>query len=93
MAYDLTFYLVETNDLGVSATNANGYFTVMSNLNSALKPYYCYQSGTSMSAGAVSGMLALMQEFLQTQDGRDQSQPGAAQGAGDQRLAQRRAAV
>ena len=64
--YDLTFYLVETNDLGVSVTNANGYYHVISNLNSVLKPYYVYQYGTSMSAGAVSGMLALMQEFLQT---------------------------
>ena len=66
VAYDLTFYLVETNDLGVATTNASGYFTVISNLNSVLKPYYVYQTGTSMSAGAVSGMLALMQEFLQS---------------------------
>jgi subtilisin-like proprotein convertase family protein len=64
--YDLTFYLVETNDLGVSVTNANGYYHVISNMNSVLKPYYVYQYGTSMSAGAISGMLALMQEFLQT---------------------------
>ena len=64
--YDLTFYLVETNDLGVSVTNANGYYHVISNMNNVLKPYYVYQYGTSMSAGAVSGMLALMQEFLQT---------------------------
>jgi subtilisin-like proprotein convertase family protein len=66
VSYDLTFYLVETNDLGVSITNTDGYYHVISNLNSALKPYYMYQYGTSMSAGAVSGMLALMQEFLQT---------------------------
>jgi subtilisin-like proprotein convertase family protein len=69
VSYDLTFYLVETNDLGVSVTNANGYYHVISNLNSVLKPYYMYQYGTSMSAGAVSGMLALMQEFLQTRMG------------------------
>jgi hypothetical protein len=66
VAYDLTFYLVETNDLGVSITNTSGYFSVISNLNSVLKPYYVYQYGTSMAAGAVSGMLALMQEFLQS---------------------------
>jgi len=67
VSYDLAFFLVETNDLGVSVTNANGYFHVISNMNSVLKPYYVYQYGTSMSAGAVSGMLALMQEFLQSQ--------------------------
>jgi autotransporter-associated beta strand protein len=57
--YDLTFYLFETNSEG-------DYFQVLSNLNDVLKPYYRYESGTSMSAGAVSGMLALMQEFLQS---------------------------
>jgi subtilisin-like proprotein convertase family protein len=66
VAYDLTIYLVETNDLGVPITNQNGYFNVISNLNSQLKPWYVYQYGTSMSAAAVSGMLALMQEFLQS---------------------------
>jgi subtilisin-like proprotein convertase family protein len=69
VSYDLTFYLVETNDLGVSISNANGYYNVVSNLNKVLSPYYVYQYGTSMSAGAVSGMLALMQEFLQTKLG------------------------
>jgi subtilisin-like proprotein convertase family protein len=59
VAYDLTLYVVETNSLG-------DYFQVLSNLNTALMPDYVYQSGTSMSAGAVSGMLALMQEFLET---------------------------
>jgi subtilisin-like proprotein convertase family protein len=69
VSYDLTFYLVETNDLGVSISNQNGYYYVISNLNKSLditKPGYVYQYGTSMAAGAVSGMLALMQQFLQT---------------------------
>jgi autotransporter-associated beta strand protein len=57
--YDFTIYLFETNSEG-------NYFQVLSNMNSALKPYYRYESGTSMSAAAVSGTLALMQEFLQT---------------------------
>ena len=57
--YNLDIYLYETNDV---YTN---YFVVLSNLNSALKPYYLYQTGTSQAAGAVSGTLALMQEFLQ----------------------------
>jgi subtilisin-like proprotein convertase family protein len=60
--YDLNIYVFETNVLG-------DYFTVLSNLNSVLRPYYRYETGTSMSAGAVSGMLALMQEFLQSQMG------------------------
>jgi len=57
--YNIDFYLYETNPLG-------DYFVVLSNLNNNLKPYYRYESGTSMSAGAVSGVLALMQEYLQT---------------------------
>ncbi|MGD0814502.1 MAG: S8 family serine peptidase [Verrucomicrobiota bacterium] len=57
--YSINFYLYETNTQG-------DYFTVLSNMNYALRPYYVYQSGTSMSAGAVSGTLALMQEFLQS---------------------------
>ncbi len=43
------------------------YFTVLSNLNNGLKPYYRYESGSSVSAAAVSGMLALMQEFFERQ--------------------------
>jgi subtilisin-like proprotein convertase family protein len=60
LAYDLNLYVFETNGLG-------DYFDVVSNLNNAVAPNYLYQSGTSMSAGAVSGVLALMQEFLQSQ--------------------------
>jgi subtilisin-like proprotein convertase family protein len=44
------------------ATNAG----VATNLDSALAPSYRYETGTSMSAGAVAGVLALMQEFLTT---------------------------
>ena len=49
--------LVTTNDQG-------NYLEVLSNLNNTLGPYYRYESGTSMSAGQVSGMLALMQEYF-----------------------------
>src|SRR5579862_456203 len=35
-------------------------------MNSVLRPYYRYETGTSMAAGAVSGVLALMQEFIAT---------------------------
>lgn len=63
VSFDITFYLWETNQ----DTN---YFMTLSNLNNPLRPYYVYStpmyfSGTSMSAAAVSGTLALMQEFLQ----------------------------
>jgi subtilisin-like proprotein convertase family protein len=40
--------------------------TAVSNLNSSLAPYYRYESGTSMAAANVSGVLALMQQFFQS---------------------------
>lgn len=49
---------------GPANTNSN-YFEVLSNLNQTLGPFYRYESGTSLSAAAVSGVLALMQEFFQ----------------------------
>lgn len=42
------------------------YYTVLTNLNESLKPYYRVQNGTSASAATVSGLLALMQEFFET---------------------------
>jgi subtilisin-like proprotein convertase family protein len=59
VSYDLHIYINQTNTLG-------DYYMVLSNLDNALLPHYRYETGTSMSAGAVSGMLALMQQFLQT---------------------------
>ncbi len=49
---------------GPASTNSN-YFVVLSNLNETLGPFYRYESGSSLSAAAVSGVLALMQEFFQ----------------------------
>jgi autotransporter-associated beta strand protein len=60
--YDLDLYLFETNYEG-------DYFTVLRSMNSVLGTNYLYASGTSESAAAVSGTLALMQEFLQTNMG------------------------
>jgi subtilisin-like proprotein convertase family protein len=60
----------------ITVTNYNGnFFQVLSNMNDALgtPPYYRYESGTSMSAAGVSGMLALMQEFFQQRLGRTNS--------------------
>ena len=48
------------------STNDNGSLIALSNANNGLAPFYRYESGTSMAAAAVSGMLALMQEFFQS---------------------------
>ncbi len=45
-----------TNDLTTQA---------LSNIDNTIGPLYRYDSGTSMAAGGVSGVLALMQQFLQ----------------------------
>jgi subtilisin family serine protease len=47
-----------------AATNDSNYFQVLSNLNNGVGPFYRYESGTSMAAAEVSGVLALMQEFF-----------------------------
>ena len=39
----------------------------LSNLNNQVGPWYRYESGTSMSAPSISGMLACMQQFFQDQ--------------------------
>jgi subtilisin-like proprotein convertase family protein len=60
----------------ITATNLNGnFFQVLSNMNDSLGvgTYYRYETGTSMSAADVSGMLALMQEFFQQRLGRTNS--------------------
>ena len=56
--FDISITLATTNDNGNT-------LTVLSNMNNGLGPWYRYESGTSMSAAGVSGMLACMQEFYQ----------------------------
>ncbi len=58
VSFTIETELVTTNDLG-------DYLTVLSNMNNTLGPYYRYESGTSMSAADVSGMVALMQEYFE----------------------------
>ena len=58
-SYDLVLLLTVTNNVG-------NYYTVLEQLNAPLKPHYRYEAGTSMAAPAVSGFLALMQEYLGT---------------------------
>ncbi len=58
--YDLTVEVISTNELG-------DYFEVLSNLNDSIGPpanWYRYETGTSMSAADVSGVLALMEDFF-----------------------------
>ena len=40
-------------------------YPILLSLNQPLEPHYRFESGTSMAAPAVSGMLALMQEFFE----------------------------
>ncbi|MFN7141678.1 MAG: S8 family serine peptidase, partial [Limisphaerales bacterium] len=77
----LFFDIVNTNnfdvpyDLGVIVWMTNDYgnlFEVLDSLNEGLgngnpPPKYRYESGTSMAAPVVSGMLALLQEYFETQ--------------------------
>jgi len=55
--YDLTAIVLVTNTVGDE-------YLVLSNMNARLGTYYRYESGTSMAAAEVSGVLALMQERL-----------------------------
>ncbi len=59
VSYNLSVTLVISNSPG-------DYFTVLSNLNARLDPnnLYRYEWGSSMAAAAVSGTLALMQEYF-----------------------------
>jgi subtilisin family serine protease/subtilisin-like proprotein convertase family protein len=62
ITYDIVTTFVVTNDL-------QDYFRVLKQLNDAIGPFYRYETGTSMAAPTVSGMLALMQEYYATRMG------------------------
>jgi len=68
---ELTYYS-KTNDLLNGSPDTN-YFAVLSNLNRSAGPYYRFESGTSLAAAEVSGVLALMQEFFEHRLGRTNS--------------------
>jgi len=55
--YLLYTEIITTNDLG-------NYLEVLRGMNDQLSQWYRYESGTSMSAADISGMLALMQEWF-----------------------------
>ena len=49
-------------------TESDDYFEELKTLNESLAPNYRFESGTSMAAPAVTGLLALFQEFLREND-------------------------
>ena len=53
----MTTTIITTNGVGNEVL-------VLSNLDNTLGPYYRFETGTSMAAADVSGMLALMQDFF-----------------------------
>lgn len=55
--YDLTVQVYTTN-------NDGDYYPVLQGLNDSLGKWYRYESGTSMATPAVSGVLALLQDFF-----------------------------
>ena len=59
VTYDIITTFIVTNEL-------QDYFRVLKELNDAVGPNYRYETGTSMAAPTVSGMLALMQEYYVT---------------------------
>ncbi|HEV2210049.1 MAG TPA: LamG-like jellyroll fold domain-containing protein [Verrucomicrobiae bacterium] len=62
VTYTLSVLLVSTNDHG-------NFLQVLSNMNNSIGTgppyYYRYESGTSLAAASVSGVMGLMQEFLE----------------------------
>lgn len=59
VSYDLLAYVSVTN-----STLPPDFFIARKEINDPLAPNYRYESGTSMAAPAISGMLALIQEFF-----------------------------
>jgi subtilisin family serine protease len=66
IAYDYQSWIAVTNYIG-------SYNEELAKLNDALAPWYRYESGTSMSAGVVSGLLALMEQFFEQRLSRSNS--------------------
>lgn len=55
--FDFSYFITVTNDIG---DEPEVFFA----LNNELGPHYRYESGTSMAAPAISGLLALMQQYF-----------------------------
>jgi subtilisin family serine protease len=72
--WNQTAYYTQTNN-AITATPDANYFEVLSNLNDSLGPFYQFESGTSMAAADVSGLLALVQDFFQNRLSKTNSAP------------------
>jgi subtilisin-like proprotein convertase family protein len=59
----ITFDIITTIQL---LTDGGSRVEALTKLNDEVGPYYRYESGTSLAAGAAAGTLALMQEFFMT---------------------------
>ena len=59
VSFDLIGCVGVTNDIGIP-----GYFDELKKLNKRVGPLYRYESGTSMAAPAVAGLLALVQDYF-----------------------------
>ena len=71
--FNLRVEIYSINPLAETSTNTLSYYHVLRGLNDAVGPFYRYEAGTSMAAPAISGMLALMQEFYEQRMGRTNS--------------------
>jgi subtilisin family serine protease len=58
--YDLTVELLTTNNVG-------DRYAVLEGMNNRLGGYYRYESGTSLAAAGISGLLALIQDYFTNQ--------------------------
>jgi subtilisin family serine protease/subtilisin-like proprotein convertase family protein len=61
IAYDIQTVVTLTNDFG-------NYFDQLKLLNDGVGPHYRYESGTSMAAPAVTGLLALFAEYFEREN-------------------------
>lgn len=61
VSYDVQAVITTTNDFG-------NYFDELKKLNDGLAPNYRYESGTSMSAPAVTGLLGLFVDYFQREE-------------------------
>jgi subtilisin family serine protease len=62
--WDQEAYFAQVGNAFIASPDAN-CLEVLSNLNQTVSPHYRFESGTSVAAGTVSGVLALMQEFFE----------------------------
>ena len=56
--YDMTVAIYTTNDV------TSDYYQVLMGMDNQLGPYYRYETGTSMAAADVSGVLALLEDYF-----------------------------